>query len=72
MSEKQTKDKLWGGRFSESTERQVELFTASLEHDKRFYAEDIEASVAHVKVLLKAQVVDRPRGRVFDFGFISN
>ena len=57
MSEKQIKSKLWGGRFSESTDQQVELFTASLEHDKRFYAEDIEASVAHVKVLLKAQVL---------------
>ncbi len=57
MSKKQAKDKLWDGRFSESTEQQVELFTASLECDKRFYAEDIEASVAHVKVLLKAQVL---------------
>ena len=57
MSEKQTTDKLWDGRFSESTERQVELFTTSLECDKRFYVEDIEASVAHVKVLLKAQIL---------------
>lgn len=57
MSEKQIKNKLWDGRFSEATERQVELFSASLEYDKRFYAEDIDASVAHVKVLLKAQVL---------------
>ncbi|MBC6414348.1 MAG: argininosuccinate lyase [Chromatiales bacterium] len=57
MSKEHTKSKLWSGRFTETTERQVELFTASLEYDRRFYAEDIEASTAHVKVLLKAQVL---------------
>ena len=57
MGTKQTKSKLWGGRFTETTERQVELFTASLECDLRFYGEDIEASTAHVKVLLKARIL---------------
>ena len=57
MGKKQSENKLWGGRFTEATEQQVALFTASVEHDKRFYAEDIEASVAHVKVLRKAQVL---------------
>jgi len=51
------KNKLWGGRFSEATDQQVEAFTASVDCDQRFYAEDIAASIAHVKVLLKARVL---------------
>lgn len=49
--------KLWGGRFSEPTDVFVEDFTASVAFDQRLYAQDIEGSMAHAKMLTKAGVL---------------
>ncbi len=43
--------KLWGGRFSEPTDRFVERFTASIEFDARLYHHDIQGSIAHARML---------------------
>ncbi len=42
---------LIGGRFSEATDAFVEEFTASIGFDQRLYAEDIEGSIAHARML---------------------
>jgi argininosuccinate lyase len=49
--------KLWAGRFSESTDAFVEEFTASVGFDRRLYAHDIEASIAHARMLAKVGVL---------------
>ncbi len=49
--------KLWGGRFSETTDEMVENFTESISYDKRLYSEDIAGSIAHVKMLKKQKIV---------------
>lgn len=49
--------KLWGGRFSKSTNKAVESFTESISFDKRLYDEDIEGSIAHVTMLKKQKIV---------------
>jgi len=51
------KDKLWGGRFDEATDRFVEEFTASVGFDQRLYAHDIDASVAHARMLARCGVL---------------
>ena len=51
------KDKLWGGRFTESTDAFVEAFTASINFDKRLYKHDIAGSKAHAQVLYKVNVL---------------
>lgn len=43
--------KLWGGRFTKPTDRLVEEYTASIGFDRRLAAEDLEGSLAHVKML---------------------
>ena len=43
--------KLWGGRFTESTDELVERFTASVSFDYRLYHYDIEGSIAHARML---------------------
>jgi argininosuccinate lyase len=43
--------KLWGGRFTEETDTLVYNFNASISFDKRFYAQDIRGSIAHVTML---------------------
>ncbi len=53
------KDKLWGGRFSESTDAFVEAFTASINFDKRLYKHDIAGSKAHAKMLHKVGILDK-------------
>ncbi|MCM1179025.1 MAG: argininosuccinate lyase [Clostridium sp.] len=42
---------LWGGRFTKETDRFVYNFNASIAFDRKFYREDIEGSMAHVKML---------------------
>lgn len=48
---------LWGGRFSEATDRFVQEFTASVTFDKRLYRHDIAGSVAHARMLQKVGVL---------------
>ena len=57
MSNKEVKDKPWGGRFTESTDAFVEQFTASVGFDQRMYAQDITGSQAHAKMLAKIGVL---------------
>ena len=48
---------LWGGRFSEATDRFVQRFTASVGFDRRMAREDIEGSLAHARMLLDVGVL---------------
>jgi len=50
-------EKLWGGRFSEKTDRGVEVFTSSIDVDKRLYAYDIKGSIAHCSMLAKESII---------------
>ena len=43
--------KLWGGRFSKSTDAMVDDFNSSIRFDARMYAQDILGSQAHAEML---------------------
>jgi argininosuccinate lyase len=43
--------KLWGGRFGQSTNELVELFSESVSFDQRLYRQDIQGSLAHAGML---------------------
>ncbi len=49
--------KLWGGRFDESTDAFVEAFTASVTFDQRLYRQDIAGSRAHATMLNRVGVL---------------
>ena len=49
--------KLWGGRFTKETNQLVHNFNASLSFDQKFYHQDIEGSIAHVKMLAKVGIL---------------
>ncbi len=51
--------KLWGGRFTAPTDELVEEFTASINFDKRLYAEDIAGSIAHARMLGRCQIISQ-------------
>jgi len=50
-------EKLWGGRFDESTDAFVEAFTASVAFDQRLYRQDIAGSRAHANMLTQVGVL---------------
>lgn len=52
-----SKDKLWGGRFAQPTNKFVEEFTASIDFDKRLYHQDIRGSIAHAQMLGKQGII---------------
>ncbi|WP_323773373.1 argininosuccinate lyase [Alcanivorax sp.] len=56
MTDKQ-QNKLWGGRFSESTDQFVQEFTASVNFDRRMYRQDIYGSQAHATMLAEVSVL---------------
>ena len=47
----------WGGRFSESTDAFVQVFTASVGFDQRMAHEDIEGSIAHASMLAEQGIL---------------
>lgn len=49
--------KLWGGRFTKQTNHLVEEYTASINFDKALAEEDIQGSLAHVRMLGKCGIV---------------
>lgn len=44
-------NKMWGGRFAAGPDAIMEAINASIDFDKRFYAEDIAGSKAHAQML---------------------
>jgi argininosuccinate lyase len=50
-------EKLWGGRFTQPTDKFVEEFTASIDFDKRLYHQDIRGSIAHARMLGKQGII---------------
>ena len=48
---------LWGGRFTKETDKLVYNFNASISFDQKFYAQDIEGSIAHVCMLGKQGIL---------------
>jgi argininosuccinate lyase len=49
--------KLWGGRFTQPTDKFVEEFTASIDFDQRLYRYDIQGSKAHAEMLGRQQII---------------
>ena len=50
-------EKLWGGRFSKTTDEMINEFQASIDFDKRMYYEDIAGSIAHATMLEKCKII---------------
>jgi argininosuccinate lyase len=67
MTDNNSPEKPWGGRFTESTDAFVEAFTASISFDHRLYRHDIAGSIAHARMLAHAGIIsDTECGRIVD------
>jgi argininosuccinate lyase len=58
---------LWGGRFTKETDQLVYDFNASIRFDQRLYRQDIEGSMAHVRMLAKQGILtEEERDQILD------
>ena len=48
---------LWGGRFTKETDQLVYNFNASISFDRKFYKQDMQGSMAHVRMLAKQGIL---------------
>lgn len=62
---------LWGGRFTKETDKLVYAFNASVGFDKRLWQQDIEGSMAHVKMLGKQGILTEQEVREITEGLAS-
>ena len=53
---------MWGGRFAEGPSRVMEEINASIDFDKRLYAEDIAGSKAHCAMLAQQGIIAKADG----------
>lgn len=58
---------LWGGRFTKETDQLVYNFNASISFDQKFYREDMEGSMAHVKMLAATGILtEKERDKILE------
>ena len=59
--------KLWGGRFTKETDQLVYRFNASISFDRKFYRQDMEGSMAHVRMLAKQGILtEQERDKILE------
>ena len=56
-NKKINKSKVWGGRFSSTTDAKMLKFNSSIHFDKKLYLEDIQSSLAHAEMLAKQKII---------------
>ena len=49
--------KMWKGRFTKAATQSANEFNASIQFDQRFYAQDIQGSTAHARMLAKQGIL---------------
>ena len=60
--------KLWGGRFKKGTNDLVNDFNSSIRVDSRMYKEDVEGSLAHVRMLGKQKIIPSKASKKIEDG----
>jgi argininosuccinate lyase len=57
MSEMDSSQYTWAGRFSEPMSELVKRYTASVDFDRRLWRHDIRASLAHATMLARQGII---------------
>jgi argininosuccinate lyase len=60
--DKTKSNQMWGGRFSEKPSNIMEQINASIDIDKRLWAQDIAGSKAHCEMLVKQKIIAKKDG----------
>jgi len=62
MSDSNSGNKMWGGRFATGPDEIMEEINASIDYDKILYAQDIAGSIAHGRMLVKQGIISADDG----------
>jgi argininosuccinate lyase len=65
---KKQANSLWGGRFEAGPDAVMARINASIDFDKRLYAQDIRASLAHAAMLAKQGIISTKDGEAIAAG----
>tara|TARA_B110000046_G_scaffold61301_1_gene68927 strand:- start:584 stop:955 length:372 start_codon:yes stop_codon:yes gene_type:complete len=58
-SNKINNSKIWGGRFSSSSNQLMEEFNSSIQFDQKLYIEDIDGSIVHAEMLSNQKIITK-------------
>ena len=62
---------LWGGRFTGKTDELVYRFNASIAFDKRFFEQDVQGSIAHVRMLSEQGILTKEEASAIREGLLG-
>ena len=54
---KTSKNKVWGGRYTDPTNKEMLSFNSSINFDKKLYSQDIQVSLVHAEMLAKQKII---------------
>lgn len=63
--------KLWGGRFSKETAKEVEEFSSSIDIDARMWTVDLRASIAHARMLGEQKIIKADEAELIVQGLLK-
>lgn len=63
--------KLWGGRFTKTSDKLMEDFHSSISFDQRLYSHDIRGSIAHVRMLGKTGIIKEEEAQKIIEGLVE-
>ena len=67
-SSKSAASQMWGGRFSQGPAKIMEEINASIDFDRRLYAQDIAGSKAHARMLVARDILSTDDGTAIEKG----
>ena len=59
---------VWSNRFAKANSKNFQRIGSSIHIDKRLYNEDIQASIVHVQMLMKQNIIPKKNGRKIVLG----
>lgn len=61
-------NRMWGGRFASGPASALAEINASIDVDRRMYAQDIRGSLAHAEMLVRQRIISRANGAAIQRG----
>lgn len=71
MTNSKTSNQMWGGRFASGPDAIMEEINASIDFDKKLYAQDIEGSLAHAAMLAAQKIISHDDYEKIKAGLIT-
>ncbi|MEZ5791212.1 MAG: argininosuccinate lyase [Nitratireductor sp.] len=71
MTKAESGNKMWGGRFASGPDAIMEAINASIDFDRKLYAQDIQGSRAHAAMLARQGIISDSDAVAIDQGLVT-